>query len=217
MSLLKGRLNICRIIEEVEVDKKGVYVLSDDYIFEDSDSPSNTYDDVKSPSEVEVTHDTLQEMRSLENLNLIPAGDTLFKCHIAPQAFFPEYKKDEDNILFGCHLFHRHFDGDGKRKPIGANLDWGIEPKFKLEFESVGPDHFYLGTIYFQIYVLITYQNPYMAKAMEGRWREGTKSVGDLQFCSFFFTSNVENCIRYIKIKTEETELRWGEVETLEI
>jgi hypothetical protein len=213
VSLLKGRLNICRDIEEVNVDTEGSYVHSDDYKFEDSDSPSNTWDDVKSPTEIEVTQDPLLQMRSLENLNLMPPGDTLYKCRIAPEAFFPEYKKDGDNILFGSNLFHKYFDGDGKRKPNGADFDWGTKPKFKLEFDSQGPEQIYLGTRYFLIRVLVTFQDPIMARVMEGRWREGTESIGDLQFRSFFYTSNLENCIKFIAIKKSETELRWGEAD----
>ena len=50
----------------------------DDYKFEESNSISNTYDDVKAPTVVEVTHEPLQKMLSLENLNLIPPEDMIF-------------------------------------------------------------------------------------------------------------------------------------------
>ena len=213
LSLLHGRLNICRVVEEVNVDMEGVYVFWDDYKFEEDDSPSNTWDNVKSPTEIVVTQDPVLQMRYIENLNLIPPGDTLFKFHIAPQAFSPEYKKDVNNILFGSHLFHTYFDGDGKRKPAGANIGWRIEPRFKLEFDSTGPEIMYLGTRYLEIRVLITFQNPIMARVMEGRWREGTLSIGDLQFHSFFYTLNPESCIKYIAIEKSETEHRWGEAD----
>lgn len=209
LSLLKGKIETSTIVEELLVDQKGIYVHRDDYKFQDSDSPSNTYDDVRSPTEVEYTYDPLQEMRSLENLKLISPGDLLYKCHIAPQAFYKEYAKDLNNILYGSHLFHIYFDGDGKRKPADADLDWGIPPRLKLNFESVGEEVLYQGTRYVQIYVLITFLDPAMARAMEGRWREGTETVGALQFRSFFYTSNIENCINFLKIKCSETETRW--------
>ena len=209
LSLLKGKVETSADVEELNTDQKGIYVHRNDYRFEDSDSPSNTYDDVKSPTEIEVTHDPLQEMQSLENIKLLPPGDTLYKCHIAPRAFFPDYANDKNNILYGSHLFHIYFDGDGKRKPAGADFDWGRPHRFKLEFESLGDERLYQGIKYFQINVLITFLDPAMTKAMEGRWREGTKAVGELQFRSAFYTSNTENCIKYLKIKSDETETRW--------
>ena len=40
-------------------------------------------------------------------------GDLVYKCHIDPQAFFEEFNGDKDNLIFGSHLFHTYFDGDG--------------------------------------------------------------------------------------------------------
>eukprot|EP01038_Epipyxis_sp_PR26KG_P017058 gene17058-23466_t len=117
LSLMKGKLDVCTKAMEVDTEYKGVFVLRNDYKFEDSDSPSNTYDDVRSPTEVLVDDDPLKQMRSLINISQLPPGDTLYKCHIAPQGanFYPQYAKDKDNILLGSHLFHLYFDGDGKR------------------------------------------------------------------------------------------------------
>lgn len=181
-SLLRGKLELSKDIFELHSDLKGKFVCRDDYVFDDNDSPSNTVDDVRSPTEIPITFDPLQEMRLLENIYQIPPGDTLYKCHIAPQALYPEYVNDKDNIILGSHLFHIYFDGDGKRRPAGANLDWGIPPSFKLEYESTGDAHKYLGTRYFRINVLITFDDPHKARAMEGHWREGTQAVVT---CSF--------------------------------
>ena len=139
-----------------------------------SDSPSNTRDDVKSPTEITIL---FQQMRSLENLSLLPPGDTLFKCHIAPRAFYIDYEKD---IILGCHLFHLYFDGDGKRRPPGSSLDWGITPRFQIQFHQAGNNLLYQGARYYQVFVNC------MAGAMEGRWREETQAIGDLTFRTFF-------------------------------
>ena len=115
--------------------------------------------------------------------------------------------------MYGSHLFHIYFNGDGKRKPAGADLDWGTPPRFKLKFEKLGGECFYGSIQYIQIYVLITFLDPAMARAMEGRWREGTEAVGELQFRSFFYTSNDVDCINFLKIKCDETETRWQDIE----
>lgn len=211
-TLMKGRLQINKVLAVIHSEVKGRYVHSDEYVFDDSDSPENTWDDIMSPTEVSLSNDPSQELRSLENLSLIPIGDTLYKCHIAPQKFYPEYKSDQDNIILGEHLFHTYFDGDGKRRPVGTDLDWGRPPRFKMEYESTGPSHLCQGTAYFMIRVLITFNDPAMARAMEGRWREGTTAHGDLQFRSYFYTRNVENCKKYLALKQRETENRWAEL-----
>jgi hypothetical protein len=46
---------------------------------------------------------------------------------------------------------------------------------------------------------------------MEGHWHEGTEAVGDLQFRSYFYSTNVENCKKYVALKKRETEIRWGD------
>lgn len=86
-SLLKGRLDISKEVTEITSIEKGVYVHRDDYKFEDSDSPSNTWDEVKSPSDVTITFDPIQLMRSLEDISQLPVGDTLYKCTSRPKSF----------------------------------------------------------------------------------------------------------------------------------
>jgi uncharacterized protein (DUF1330 family) len=212
-SLMKGKLVVCKEVEELHSWQEGAHVHCDDYKFEDSDSPSNTFHDIQSASMVLNSGDPLHAMRSLEKIHELAPAETLLKCHIAPQAFYKDYIKDKDNIIFGSFLFHLYFDGDGKRRPPEANLDWGIPPRFKIEFDQLDGEELYLGTIYYKIYVRMTFQDPNIAQAMAGHWREGTQSIGDLQFRSFFYTKNVEICMKYISLKKYETELRWGELD----
>jgi uncharacterized protein (DUF1330 family) len=215
-TLLRGKLDVSKEVVQLDCNQEGVFVHRDDYKFEDSDSPSNTFVDInKSPTEIPITFDPLQEMRSLENINQTDPGDTLYKCYIAPQAFYPDFVKDKDNIILGSHLFHTYFNGDGNRRPTGANLDWGRPPRFKIEFDAVDSNIMYAGTRYHKIYVFLTFLQPDMARALERRLREGTQAIGDLQFRSFFYTTNVENCVNYIALKKRETEMRWGEMEQL--
>jgi hypothetical protein len=213
---MKGRLQVDKTVVPIESAVKGSYVHSDEYVFEDSDSPANTCDDIKSASEIPFTGDPVQSLRSLEDLSQLPKGDTIYRCHIAPDAFYKQYSKDPDNIIYGSHLFHHYFDGDGKRRPPEKHLDWGTPPRFKIEYESTGPDHMYQGVRYYRIYVKLTFQDPEMARALEGRLREGT-TVGregedrDLCFHTFFYTTNVDNCKLYLTLKQQEAEIRWAD------
>ena len=56
---------------------------------------------------------------------------------------------------------------------------------------------------------------PMYVYGIDGHWREGTQAVGELQFRSFFYATNVENCQKYISLKKKEVELRWSEEEEL--
>lgn len=215
-SLMKGRVQVDKRVVPIESAAEGSYVHSDEYVFEESDSPANTCDDIKSASEMPNTGDPVRQLRSLENLSKLPIGDTVFRCHIAPDAFYKQYTKDPDNIIYGSHLFHAFFDGDGKRRREDRPLDWGTPPRFKIEYESTGPDHMFQGVRYYMMYVKLTFQDPAMARSLEGLLREGT-TIGregedrDLCFHSYFYTTNAENCKRYLDIKQKETETRWAE------
>ena len=89
-------------------------------------------------------------------------------------------------------------------------MDWGIPPRFKIQFHEIGNNLLYQGTRYYQVFVYCEFQDPSMARAMEGRWREETQVIGDLTFRTFFYTTNIENCKKYLAIKQKETETRWG-------
>jgi hypothetical protein len=77
----------------------------------------------------------------LEKLTLIPRKETIYGCHIAPKAYYKgACEKDPDNILFASHRFHVYFDGDGKRRPRGATLDWGKPPELWIDFVRTKPN-----------------------------------------------------------------------------
>ena len=210
-TLLKGCLEVNKIIDTFESGTKGVYVYSDDYKFEDSDSPANTHDDdIQSTTEVSCSGDPVQALRSLEDLSQVHKGEGIFRCHIAPQAFYKEYRNDPDNIIFGSHLFHNYFDGDGKRRPPPSHAGWGTPPRLKIEYESTGNSHMYQSIRYYLINVLVTFEDPEMARAMDGRWREGSSAVGDLQFRTHFYTGDAERAQNFLALKLKETEARWA-------
>jgi hypothetical protein len=213
-TLLRDHMHLTQEVEQITGDHRGEFVRVSDYAFADTESPANTGEDVRSATEVSNSWAPLNQMRSLEDLSKVPAGDVLYRFHIAPQASYGQYKNDPDNILIGEHLFRVYFDGDGRKRPRGVSFDWGRPPRFKMEFESVGPEKMCEGTTYVRINVALSFPDPNMAKEMEWRWREGTsfENWGDGQKVhSFFYTTNVEQCRRYIEIRQQETERRWAE------
>jgi hypothetical protein len=145
ISLLKGKLEVSREVIELHSSRKGTFVHRDDYKFEDSDSPSNTFDDVKSPTEVPITNDPLQKMRSLEDIDQISPGDTFVQMPHCSASFLSRLCQGQGQYYL---------------RIAGANLDWCIQPRLKMEYESTGPDQLYLGTRYYMIRVLITFQDP---------------------------------------------------------
>ena len=44
---------------------------------------------------------------------------------------------------------------------------------------------------------------------MDGRWRDGTEAVDELTVRTYFYTQNVEATVKFLDIKTFETERRW--------
>ena len=57
----------------------------------------------------------------------------------------------------------------------------------------------------------MTFQDPQMARIMDGKWRDGTESIGDLKFRSYFYTTNVDNVRKYIDLKLE-SKTRWRQI-----
>ena len=207
--LLKERIAVDKQIESVESDTEAVYVYKDEYVFEASDSPANTRDDIQSTTEIVYSGDPVFQLRSLEDLSQLAKGEAVYRCHIAPRRFFEDFKNDRDNILMCSHLFHTYFDGDGKRRPAEAHASWGTAPRLMVQYESTGPDHMFQGVRYYMMNVLVSFEDPEIARAMDGRWREGTTADGDLSFHTHFFTTNVDNAKKYLAIKKKETETRW--------
>jgi hypothetical protein len=69
---------------------------------------------------------------------------------------------------------------------------------------------------YFLINVLVVFEDPEIARAMEGRWREGSSVVDDLTFRSYFFSTNENKVKSYLALKLQETEDRWKEPDDLD-
>jgi len=215
-TLLKERIEVHKHLEKIDSAVEAEYVFKDEYVFDESDSPANTRDDISSVTEVAVTSNPIYQLRSLEDLSKLAKFETAYRCHIAPKAFFKEHKSDPDNILYGSHLFHNYFDGDGKRRPAYAHPSWGVPPRLKIQYDETGPDHMFQGVRYHLIQVVVTFDDPEVARAMDGRWREGSSVIDDLSFRTHFYTTNVANAIRYLSLKQKETEDRWAEPDDFE-
>ena len=194
-----------RDFEIFKSDLKATYILVTDYVKESSTSPNNSRTETISVSEIPFTGDPLHALCSLEDLTKLPKGDTVFKCHIAPKAFFNKYKHDSNNIIFGSHIFHKYLDGDGKRLP----KDKGVPPELCLKFLSSGEKEFFSGVQYVRIDLEVEFRDPERARVMEGRWREGTETLGELKFKCYFYSKDASRVKKYIDIKRKETLHRW--------
>ena len=210
-SLLKGSIEVQKKIEEFSSEIVAQYIFKDEYKSEESESPENTREGILSTSDVSSPSNPVYQLRSVENLSLFIRHEKAEKCHIAPSAFFPQYDNDPDNFIYESHLFHKFFDGDGKRRPAHATITWGDSPKLKLQYVETGTSHMFEGVWYHKIFVLIIFEEAEVARGMAGRWVEGTTTVDDLTFRSFFHTTNVDLAIQYLAIKQKETEDRWSE------
>lgn len=210
-TLLKGFIEVQKNIGEFSSEIKAPYIFKDEYVFEASESPENTREGILSTSEVSIASNPVYQMRSVEDLSKFIRHEKAEKCHIAPLAFFPQYDNDPDNFIYESHLFHKFFDGDGKRRPDHAHITWGDSPKLMLQYDATGSYHIFQGVRYHMIFVLIIFEEAEVARGMAGRWREGTTVVDDLTFRSFFYTTNVDRAIQYLAIKQNETEVRWSE------
>ena len=60
-------------------------------------SPSNTYDESISMKTLAQPEDRIQAMRTVLNVQLFAPCSSIYKCHLASQAFHPRSKYDEDN------------------------------------------------------------------------------------------------------------------------
>lgn len=200
-------------IEVIETTPELVmrFVYKDDYKKADSASPDNSTQGL-STTELPNIDDPLRSLRSLEKLTLIPRKDTIFACHIAPKAFYKGLcARDPDNILYESHRFHVYFDGDGKRRPRGACLDWGKPPELWIDFVSAGSDTTLVhGVRYYEVIVNIMFRSEEEANSMRGLWKDGTEDIGDIGFRNSFFTTNVAKAKKYLDLKKRETRIRWG-------
>jgi hypothetical protein len=204
-------LNNNKIIEEIEATTVARFVYPDDYKKTDSTSPDNSVHGF-SVTELPNIDDPLRSLRSVEKLTLIPRKETIYRCHIAPKAFYKgPCARDPDNILFESHRFHGYFDGDGKRRHQGANLDWGIPPELWIDFERAVPNATVVdGVSYHEVFVSIMFRDSDVADSMRGLWKDGTEDIGDNGFRSSFFATNAVKARKYLELKKRETRIRWG-------
>jgi len=187
------------------------FVYPDDYKKADSTSPDNSVHGF-SVTELPNIDDPLRSLRSFEKLTLIPRKERIYGCHIAPKGYFKgPCARDPDNFLYESHRFHGYFDGDGKRRPRGANLDWGTSPELWIDYVDAVPDATVVdGVRYHQVIVNIMFRDVEEANSMRGLWKEGTEDIGDIGFRTSFFTTNVVKAKKYLEIKRRETRIRWG-------
>jgi len=189
-------------------------VLIHHYVKIDNSSPENSLaDSITAATEVVFTlSDKEKTLCTLEHLRDLRKGELVFRCHIAPKAFYKKYENDSANIIYGSGLFHTYFDGDGKRRPRDANLSWGVPPQFVMTYVSTDESNFsYVGDIkYTCINVEIFFFDPDCMNGMRGLWRDGTEYKSEICVASHFYSSNVEKTIKYIAIKEIETLKRRG-------
>jgi hypothetical protein len=187
------------------------FVYPDDYQKADSTSPANSTHGF-SVTELPNIEDPVRSLRSFENLALIPRKETIYGCHIAPKAFYKgRCATDPDNILYESHRFHGYFDGDGKRRPRGAGMDWGKPPELWIDYvRAVSNSTVVLGVTYHEVFVNIMFRDVEEANSMRGMWKDGTEDIGDIGFHTSFFTTNALKAKKYLELKRRETRIRWG-------
>ena len=187
---------------------KHVYFIH--YKKSDSSSPNNSRTDNVSDT-VLTTNDTdpAKSLGSLEDLTQLMKKEMIAKCHIACKAHYSEYKNDPNNIIYGSHAFHDYFDGDGKKPPPGANPGWGVMPELRLTFIDAEDPKYISGILCSRINVDVTFRDPAVAKAMEGRWRSGSYFRDELTTRTFFYSRDRVAVAKYLRIKDFETTRRW--------
>lgn len=187
------------------------HILITDYKRDDSNSPENSHYDSNQSEETSFDgFNPDKSLRSLEDLSRLSHLETIYRCHIAPKAHYPDYRNKLDNILFGSHLFHSYFDGDGKNPPPEANIDWGTAPMLLLEFVEAGDELLQsAGKTYVKIFVKVIFRDPLCAKAMDTKWREGYTVESELVTCTHFYAQDVDTVKACLRRKAFETRRRW--------
>jgi hypothetical protein len=157
-------------------------------------------------------NDQIQSLRSFENLTLIPWKLPIFQCQIAPNTYYKGLcESDPDNVIYSSHTFWCYFQGDGLRRPYGADWDWGYPPHLWIDFVGIGSNTATIDEVtYHEVIVDIMFPDVEVANCMRSLWKEGTKEIGDNGFRSSFYTTNVENTKQYLAWRKHETRLRWG-------
>jgi hypothetical protein len=196
-----------RMMDVIETTAVARYMYPEPYSF----PPENSVHDC-SVTELSNIEDPLRSLRSFEKLSLIPRKETIYECRIAPMAYYKgPCATDPDNILYESHRFRVYFDGDGRRRPRGASLDWGKPPEMWIDYVDVEPNATTVnGVRYHQVFVNIMFRDVQEANSMRGLWKDGTEDIGDIGFRTSFFTTNAVKVKKYLEIKKRETRIRWG-------
>jgi hypothetical protein len=208
----RGGIDFQRELTVINVQNRNDcrFVLITDYDPGASSSPVNSLDNSIHFSEVTSNNDEPEKgLRSVEDLRHLKVKETLYKCHIASRSHYPLFTNDPNNLLFASHLFHGYFDGDGKRPPLGAGPNWGIAPELALKFIEVGPTQTFDRQQWSMIIVHAIFRDGEVARAMEGKWRDGSEFVGELVVRTYFYSQDPEATVRYLKAKYYETDKRW--------
>lgn len=208
----RGGINIQEELTAINVQNRSACqpVFITHYDSTTSSSPANSLDSSIHFSEVTSNNDEPEKgLRSVEDLRQLKPKETLNKCHIASRAHYPRFKNDPNNLLFGSHLFHGYFDGDGKRPPLEADPYWGVPPELALKFIEVGSIQAFDRQQWSMIIVHAIFRDSEVARAMDGRWRDGSEIVDELVVRTYFYSQDPEATVRYLKVKYYETEKRW--------
>mmetsp|Transcript_7875 Transcript_7875/g.8351 ORF Transcript_7875/g.8351 Transcript_7875/m.8351 type:complete len:292 (-) Transcript_7875:282-1157(-) len=208
----RGGINFQRELIVINVPNRNVCqsVLITDYDPTTSSSPANSHENSIHYSEITTNNDDPEKgLRAVEDFSQLKFKEKIYKCHIASQAYYSEYKNDPNNILFASHLFHNYFDGDGKRPKAGADPEWGTPPELALKFIEVRSTQTVDRQQYTKIIVHAIFRDIEGTRAMDGRWRDGTEFIDELTVCTYFYTKDVEATVKYLKIKYFETERCW--------
>lgn len=208
----RGGINFQRELIVINVPNRNACrpVLITDYDPTTSSSPANSHDNSIHHSEITSNNDEPEKgLKTVEDLHQLKYKETIYKCHIASQAHYSEYKNDPNNILFASSLFHNYFDGDGKRPKAGADPGWGIPPELALKFIEVGSTQTFDRQQYTKIIVHVIFREIEVARAMDGRWRDGSENIDELTVCTYFYSQNPTATVKYLKIKYWETKRRW--------
>jgi hypothetical protein len=183
----------------------------------ESTSPDSSYADTIMSDVTSDDTDAVKSLRSLEDLSRLAYRETINKCYIAGKKPYPAFNTDPNNIIFGSHLFHDYFDGDGKRPPPGANVDWGTAPELAVIFVAATPGTLVNGEQYSKIEVDVVFRNGEVAAAMASKWRNGSKVESELRVNSYFYSRDAGAAEKYLKIKYVETSRRWDHCNGLDV
>lgn len=211
ISIMRGLVQIENDVIEIQTDGTGKFIRSYDYNAQDNpDSPSVTLEGSLSQYQTLYTHEPIQDLRTFENLSMVPPGDIIYKCHIAPQAYYEQFADNIDNIVHASHLFHEYFDGDGRRKPPNADPTWGRAPKCLVRFDvaAMNDPVVHAGMNFYRVFVLIEFFDSAMAKWMEHQFREGSEWLDERTVRTFCHVTDPVAAEMFFSLKFLETSLR---------